>query len=181
MNPDAWDSKKRIAASDAIIEVNDNLRKMLMGHWVLIGIVLFNIFALYVTYNSIYESIGSGVDTTVVSGSIKVVLTTGIFTLLPFVLLAAAFRKKPVLCLALALGLYLLGQILTLFTAGGWAVAQGYGVKAAIITALAVPLYCGIRWRQSLNKLLEIGYPSSSIENAKKQLKPLPRLRKKKK
>ncbi len=187
MNPDAWDSKKRIAVSDAIIEVNDNLRRMLMGHWVLIGLVLFNIFALYVTYNTIYEGIapnnGSayGTDPAVVAGAIKIVLITAVFTLLPFLILSVIFRKKPVLCLGLALGFYLAGQVFTLFSAGGWAVAQGYGVKAAIITALAVPLYCGIRWQKSLKSLREIGYSSSLIKNARKKLKPLPRLRKKKK
>lgn len=41
MNPDAWDSKKRVAVSDAIIEVNDHLRKVKLGRYLMICLAIF--------------------------------------------------------------------------------------------------------------------------------------------
>jgi len=181
-----FDPKTITRINDAKIEANDNLRRMLMGRWVLIVLILLNVFSLYVAFNSLYESIGTpGTSTSlspqVLAGGIKVLLISAIFTVLPLVVLAIIFRVNPILCLALALGFYLLGQVISFLNGGAWAVIQGYGVKAAIITALTVPLYCGIRWRQAAKKLRELGVPPSELIQLTKKLKPLGRTKRPKK
>jgi len=41
MEADTWDSKKRVAVSDAIIEVNDHLRKVKLGRYLMICLAIF--------------------------------------------------------------------------------------------------------------------------------------------
>jgi len=176
-----FDPKTITRINDAKIEANENLRRMLMGRWVLVVLIFLNALMLYSSFTSLYEGINSGglpsgaLSPVVLTGAIKGIIVSAVFTVMPLVVLAIIFRVNPVLCLTLAFVFYLLGLVISFVNGGSWAVLQGYGLKGAIITALAVPLYCGIRLRQAAKKLKELGVSQTELVRLTKKLKPLQR------
>lgn len=170
-NADNLDSKTRIKISDAIIEVNDQLKKVKFGRYLLFGLAVINFF---IPLLSLITS--DNITPDVLYGS---ALILGI-VVLPFVIFGILYPRNPLIFLSLGLAVYLVFLVLgSMLTGGG--VANGFAWKAGTLTAFGVTLYGVSVWKRNLLQLKELGYPASSVAEAQKKLKPIPRLKKRKK
>ena len=165
-----WEPKKRIAISDAIIEVNDHLKKVLFGRYLLFGLAGLNLLLIaleYFTTDLITPDLLAGIA-----------FLTVLFVI-PFLAFGAFYPKKPLLFLILGLLLYLSGLLLTAYILGV-SLFQGYAWKVAILSAFGFSWYSISQWNANLMKLRELGYPGSVIAEARRKLKPIARLKKRK-
>lgn len=165
-DPADWDGKTRIAAGDAITEINShgsNLRKF---RWAMIALLLVNIFLSLVTvaYVAGYSS------------SLIVALLLVLLILAPIILAVIFFNRNPVLWLAIAGG----GYLLTLAIEAYLGLAQqGWIGKLFILTAFGYGIYAALEWRKNINILRKLDYPRQQLAEAERKLTGLPRLPKK--
>jgi len=170
-NPDNLDSKTRIKISDAIIEVNDQVKKVRWGRYFLFSLAAFNFFLPVLSLLTSDEVPPQILYTTIAGVAIVV---------LPFIVFGILYPKKPLLFLILGLLVYLAFEILaSVFLGVG--ILDGYQAKVATITFIGFAIYSVFLWKSNLNKLLKLGYPTSVVAEAQKKLKPIPRLKKRKK
>ncbi|MEM6772506.1 MAG: hypothetical protein AAF597_18155 [Bacteroidota bacterium] len=168
-NPDSWDSKTRIKISDAIIEVNDHVKKVKNGRWGLVILAVLNILG------AIYLYFSGGLDEA--PELIPFIMGATLVLLAPYVLGAIFYNKNPMLWLIAGLSVYILSVILN--SVGGEGVINGFVWKILIIVSFCYEIYSASEWKKNLNKLRELGYSRSAVESARKNLTPIPRLRRK--
>jgi hypothetical protein len=169
-NLDTWDSKKRVAVSDAIIEVNDNVKKVNNGRYLLFAMAALNLFLpilILFTSDTMQE------ETLYVTAGVVILVA------IPYLALALFYPRNPKLFLILGLVFYVVSQTLSVALLGGSAL-QGFIWKIGVLVAFLYSLFGVSNWKRNLDKLRELGYPSSALAEARKGLKPLPRLRKRK-
>jgi hypothetical protein len=170
-NPEALDSKTRIKISDAIIEVNDHLKKVKFGQYLLLALAGLSLLVPLLTLFMADQVPPNLMYSTLIGIAIIAV---------PFLAFGILYPKNPLLFLLLGLIAYIVFQILTVVLLGK-GIADGYAWKIAILTGFIYSLYSESKWKENLNKLHELGYPSSVIREAQKKLTPIPRLRRKRK
>ncbi len=168
-DPDSWDSRTRIQISDAIIEVNDHVKKVVYGKYILVALLLFSLVGLGIELISIMGTDASDY-------LLFLLIFSGIY-ILPFFLGVVFYARNPRLWLVIGLVMYILSVLLGALA--GINPAQGFLWKIATIVGLSFGLYSAAEWTKNLKKLQALGFPRDQLEVARKELSPLRRIKRK--
>jgi len=165
-----WDPKERVRLNDAIIEANDNLKKVTAGRYLLFGLAVINLLMITIEYFS-----AEALTPDMIAGYIAVIVVV----VLPYGLFGVLYPRKPLLFLILGLVLYLIFLVLGSLMLGQ-SLVQGFLWKAVKLSLFGFGIQGIVQWNKYLNKLKGLGFPAKTIEEAKRKLLPINRLRKNK-
>lgn len=168
-DPDSWDSKTRIKISDAIIEVNDHVKKVVYGKYILVALILFSLTGLTIELITLVGSDSSAY--------IPMLLVFSGIYILPFFLGVVFYTRNPRLWLIIGLVMYVLSILLGAMV--GISPIQGFLWKIATIVGLCFGLYSAVEWTKNLKKLQALGFSRDKIDRARQDLTPIPRIKRK--
>ncbi len=165
-NPE-FDPKTITRINDLKIEVNDHLKKILIGRYALIALVALSLLAIAITL-----VVGNPAVTTneiVAEGAVLAILYAGC---------AFLVKRNPLLAFSLGLGLYLLYMIVVgLIDPASF--VQGWLIKIVVIIALVRGISGTLEAKKLLQKLRDMGVPRRETEIVFNELQPIPRTKRK--
>ena len=147
------DPQTIVRINDVKIHLNDNRKKVLYGRYTLFAVVVLAAFAGFSQY---YYTDGG-----------EEALIGAMVTGAVYLVCAIASFRYPLAGLAIGLSIYALDH-LSLLVLNPGAFLQGWGIKVAIITGLALSVHAAIERKKLVRQLAEFPLPSSEVEAAVK-------------
>ena len=139
--------------ADLFVEINDNRQRVLYGRYTLLALTALEASSAYLLYREGGEPLEQLLTGGAMAGGY---LLCALFTI-----------RYHMAGLAAGLGVYLAGNLVTL-TINPDQFTQGWGLKVAIVTGLALGLYAALERRKLIRRLSDLPVKGFELDMARK-------------